>query len=188
MRLWNLLPPDEPVYLDVESSSVHLAADERSCTAASPTVRSVPSGRSRCLRGHTGPVYAATFLPGDCHLVSVSEDTTVRLWDRTTGAGLAALHGHVYPVWCVAADCLGVNFVTGSHDRTARLWRPEVAHPLRIYSGHEGDVDCVREGGFVELGDCRAVSSFSHACNPHFSFAKYWYRKSPNVGHFSRKI
>jgi WD40 repeat protein len=139
--MWNLLPPEEPVYLDVESSRVRLAVDKE----PPPALRPVPAGRSRCLRGHTAPVYAATFLPGDAHLVSVSEDTTVRLWDRRTGAGLVALHGHVYPVWCVAADCLGVNFVTGSHDRTARLWRPEVAHPLRVYCGHEGDVDCVRQ-------------------------------------------
>lgn len=144
VRLWNLLPADEPILLDVEASCLNLAADdERSVMTATPPLRTVPAGRSRCLRGHTGPVYAASFLPGDGHIVSVSEDTTVRLWDRSTGAGLAALHGHLYPVWCVAADCLGVNFVTGSHDRTARLWRPEVAHPLRVYSGHEGDVDCV---------------------------------------------
>jgi F-box and WD-40 domain protein MET30 len=81
----------------------------------------------------------------------VSEDTTVRLWDRVSGAGLAAHHGHVYPVWCVAADCLGVNFVTGSHDRTARLWRPEVAHPLRVYIGHDGDVDCARQADWTRI-------------------------------------
>ena len=147
--MWNLLPSDEPVHLDVESSRVLLAADESSSISAATevlSVRTIPAGRSRCLRGHTGPVYAATFLPGDGPLVSVSEDTTVRLWDRSSGAGLAVHHGHVYPVWCVATDCLGVNFVTGSHYRTARLWRPEVAHPLRVYSGHEGDVDCIREG------------------------------------------
>ena len=104
--------------------------------------RMVP-GQVRALRGHSGPVYGLTHLIRDGPLISCSEDTTIRLWDRESGAGLAVFRGHQYPVWCVRSDRLGLQFVSGSFDRTLRLWRPEAAHPLRVYAGHEGSVDCV---------------------------------------------
>ena len=66
-------------------------------------------------------------------LLSCSEDTSVRYWDRDSGAGLAVYRGHNYPVWKVKSDDLGMKFVTASLDRTARLWQPEFNHPLRVY-------------------------------------------------------
>ena len=140
VRLWHVLPSEEPVILDTESSTIRLGCD----IEPPVTERTVEPETCRALRGHTGTVYSTVFLPGDRHIVSTSEDTTVRIWDKLTGAGLSVLHGHLFPVWCAASDCLGVNFVTGSMDRTARLWRPELAYPLRVYAGHEQDVDCVR--------------------------------------------
>ncbi len=140
VRLWHTLPSESPIVLDTSSSSVRLGCTSPGLT----TSRTIQRGRCRTLKGHTGTVYSAIFLPDHNHIVSVSEDTTVRIWDKVSGAGLAALHGHMYPVWCAASDSIGVNFATGSMDRTARLWRPEYAHPLRIYVGHEEDVDCVR--------------------------------------------
>jgi len=139
VRLFNLLPPvNGDIRHEVGGSAPVLGCD------ATPrgTCVSIPSGRGRSLRGHSGPVYGVSFLAGERGLVSAGEDTTVRLWDRQHGAQLAVLRGHNYPVWCIATDRLG-NIATGSMDRTARLWRPDTAHPLRIYAGHEGDVDCV---------------------------------------------
>lgn len=142
VRLWQVLPSEEPVILDVDSSTLRLGCDSDH-PASSSTERIVEQTTCRSLRGHSGTVYSAVFLPGDRHIVSTSEDTTVRIWDKENGAGLSVLNGHLYPVWCAASDCIGVNFVTGSMDRTARLWRPELAYPLRVFVGHEQDVDCV---------------------------------------------
>ena len=89
-------------------------------------------GQARLLRGHSGPVYGLDWLKGG-GLLSCSEDTTVRYWDRASGAGLAVYRGHNYPVWGVRSDDLGIKFVTCSLDRTARLWQPEFNHPLRVY-------------------------------------------------------
>lgn len=139
VRLFNLLPPvNSEARLEVGGCAPTLGCD------ATPrgTCMIVPSGRGRSLRGHSGPVFGVSFLPGERGVVSVGEDATVRLWDREKGGALAVLRGHNYPVWCVATDMFG-NIVTGSMDRTARLWRTDTAHPLRIYTGHEGDVDCV---------------------------------------------
>jgi len=139
VRLFNLLPPpDGELKQEVGGASVQLGCD----TTPRGTCLSVPQGRGRGLSGHSGPVYGVGWLPGGAGLVSVGEDTTVKLWEAGQGAELAVYRGHNYPVWCVATDKLG-NFVTGSMDRTARLWRPDLAHPLRVYAGHEGDVDCV---------------------------------------------
>lgn len=99
-------------------------------------------GQARPLRGHSGPVYGLDWMKGG-GLLSCSEDTTVRYWDRASGAGLAVYRGHNYPVWRVRSDDLGIKFVTCSMDKTARLWQPEFNHPLRVYSGHDGSVDCV---------------------------------------------
>ena len=89
-------------------------------------------GQARLLRGHSGPVYDLDWIKGG-GLLSCSEDTSVRYWDRDSGAGLAVYRGHNYPVWKVKSDDLGMKFVTASLDRTARLWQPEFNHPLRVY-------------------------------------------------------
>ncbi len=168
VRLWRLQPSEEPVYLDYTSSTVKLGCDSETFTSdtnaaayqqlrTSATVKDVGNGVARYLRGHAGSVYDAIFLPDDKLIVSVSEDATVRLWDKSNGAGLAAYHGHLYPIWCVAGDTIGITFATGSMDRTARLWQPDIPHPLRVFVGHEGDVDCITfhpNGAYVLTGSC----------------------------------
>ena len=92
----------------------------------------VEDGDVRLLRGHSGPVYGVDWVHGG-GLLTCSEDTTVRYWDRESGAGLAVYRGHNYPVWAVASDKLGLKFATASLDRTVRLWQTEYNHPLRVY-------------------------------------------------------
>jgi len=141
VRLVDLQPlGGEGGVLEVGGSTVRLGWEEGQ-EPRGTSLRMLP-GQVRALRGHCGPVYGLTHLR-DGPLISCSEDTTIRLWDRESGAGLAVLRGHQYPVWCVKADRLGLQFVSGSFDRTIRLWRPEAAHPLRVYAGHEGSVDCL---------------------------------------------
>ena len=173
VRLWRLQPTDDPVILDHTSSTVKLGCGESDremsdsdfATPRTSSVKNVVNGVARHLRGHTGSVYDALFMPDDKFIVTVSEDTTVRLWDKETCAGIATYHGHVFPIWCVASDTIGMTFATGSMDRTARLWRPEIPHPLRIYAGHEQDVDCVTfhpNGNYVLTGSCdRTVRMWS---------------------------
>ena len=67
------------------------------------------------LRGHSGPIYDATFMPRSNYVLSVSEDTTMRLWDLKSGLNRAIYHGHSYPIWSVDSDRVGVNIATGKH-------------------------------------------------------------------------
>ena len=61
------------------------------------------------LRGHSGPIYDCTFMPRSKYVLSVSEDTTMRLWDLQSGLNKAIYQGHSYPIWSVDSDRVGVN-------------------------------------------------------------------------------
>ncbi|THG05229.1 hypothetical protein TEA_013674 [Camellia sinensis var. sinensis] len=90
-------------------------------------------------RGHSGPVYSASFSPFGDFLLSFSSDSTIRLWSTKLNANLVCYKGHNYPF-----SPLGHYFASASHDRTARVWSVDRIQPLRIMAGHLSDVDCVR--------------------------------------------
>jgi transcription initiation factor TFIID subunit 5 len=98
---------------------------------------------SKVLHGHSGPVYSSCFSPDKNHLISSSEDGTVRLWSLHTWTSLVCYKGHTYPVWSVKYGPQGHYFASGGYDRTARLWSTDHYQPLRIFAGHHADVDCV---------------------------------------------
>ena len=79
------------------------------------------------LTGHTDTVYAAavTELDGRPVAVTGSEDTTVRIWDLSTGQQRGRpLTGHTDEVWAVATTQLDGRpvAVTGAADDTVRIW------------------------------------------------------------------
>ncbi|GAY44330.1 hypothetical protein CUMW_081340 [Citrus unshiu] len=96
------------------------------------------------LKGHSGPVYSASFSPLGDFILSSSADTTIRLWSTKLNANLVCYKGHNYPVWDVQFNPQGHYFASSSHDRTARIWSMDRIQPLRIMAGHLSDVDCVR--------------------------------------------
>jgi WD40 repeat protein len=74
------------------------------------------------LEGHTGSVFALAFSPDGKTLASGSKDTTVKLWDLTTGKNIATLQGHTDYVRSVAFSPDGKTLASASHDRTIKLW------------------------------------------------------------------
>ncbi|XP_014681181.1 PREDICTED: TAF5-like RNA polymerase II p300/CBP-associated factor-associated factor 65 kDa subunit 5L [Priapulus caudatus] len=96
------------------------------------------------LRGHSGSVYDAQFTHDSKHLLSISEDTSVRLWDMNTFINTVVYRAHDYPIWSLDISPLSIYFVTGSKDATARLWSFDRTYPLRVFAGHNSDVDCVK--------------------------------------------
>ncbi|KAI9803742.1 MAG: Transcription initiation factor TFIID subunit 5 [Piccolia ochrophora] len=120
-----------------------------------------PSSRRRLI-GHSGPVFAVSFSPsiavGDeerkpedtsftgprpRHLVSCSEDKTIRLWSCDAWQCLVVYKGHLGPVWDVTWGPKGHYFLSGGHDRTGRLWSVEQIAAVRFFVGHDQDVDVV---------------------------------------------
>ena len=70
--------------------------------------------RKSVMRGHSGPVYDVAFTSRGRYLMSVSEDTTMRLWDLSNGVNKAIYQGHSYPIWSVDSDRVGISLVTGT--------------------------------------------------------------------------
>ena len=89
VRLWRLQPADEPVNIDITSCTVRLGCDTSNLTnknsdnpPRTQTTQTSCNGIARDLLGHTGSVYEAIFTPDDKYILSASEDTSVRLWNK----------------------------------------------------------------------------------------------------------
>ena len=159
VETWDLLPSDDIVNTDNPVAKLPLGD--------TPVYERPIHHKRAILRGHSGPIYDLSFLPNSRHLLSVSRDKTMRLWDLHDRSNVAVYYGHSYPVWCLDIDRLGVNIVTGSMDRTAKLWQVDRTYPLRIYSGHEEDVDVVQFhpncNYFATASSDKTVRVWSHA-------------------------
>lgn len=109
---WDLVPLQNgevriPVDLDRDPAAIRLGCDDNH-----EEVSRVAEKRA-IFRGHSGPVYGATFMARAPYVMSVSEDTTMRLFDLQSGLNKAVYQGHSYPIWSVDSDRVGVNVVTG---------------------------------------------------------------------------
>ena len=60
------------------------------------------------LRGHSGPVYSVAYSPDGKHIVSGSQDETVKVWDSQTGKEVSFLLCHRPIVCCVECSDLRV--------------------------------------------------------------------------------
>jgi WD40 repeat protein len=87
----------------------------------------------RPFAGHTdwqgspfsGPVVnSIAFSPDGKTIVSGSADSTVKLWDRSTGKLLRTYAAHTSDVRSVAFSPNGKLILSGGYDGTLRFWRP----------------------------------------------------------------
>jgi WD40 repeat protein len=60
--------------------------------------------------------------PDGRHVISGSDDNTLRVWDLETGQELRTLEGHTDTVSAVALTYDGRRAVSGSWDNTLRVW------------------------------------------------------------------
>lgn len=81
------------------------------------------------------------------YMVTSALDSTIRLWETTTGRCLRTFFGHLEGVWSLAADTL--RLVSGAEDRMVKIWDPRTGKCERTFTGHSGPVTC------VGLGDSR---------------------------------
>jgi F-box/WD-40 domain protein MET30 len=75
------------------------------------------------------------------YMVTGGLDSTVRLWDVTTGKCLKTFFGHVEGVWALAGDTLRV--VSGAEDRMVKVWDARTGKCEKTFSGHQGPVTCI---------------------------------------------
>jgi F-box/WD-40 domain protein MET30 len=75
------------------------------------------------------------------YMLTGALDSTVRLWDVTTGRCLKTFFGHVEGIWALAGDTLRV--VSGAEDRMVKVWDARTGKCERTFTGHAGPVTCI---------------------------------------------
>lgn len=86
------------------------------------------------------------------YMLTSALDSTIRLWETSTGRCLKTFFGHLEGVWALAADTLRI--ASGAQDRMVKIWDPRTGKCERTFTGHSGPVTC------VDLGDsCFATGS-----------------------------
>ena len=72
--------------------------------------------------GHTGSVASIAITPDGKHIVSGSNDETIKLWDIQSGKEIRSFEGHTFFVNSIAITPDGKHIVSGSNDKTIKLW------------------------------------------------------------------
>ncbi|MGH7599306.1 MAG: protein kinase domain-containing protein [bacterium] len=111
-------------------------------TAAALSVREEWNGM-RLSDGHAGAVLQAVFSPDGKRLVSVSEDSTVIVWDFNRRERLATFDDHQGPVNSVAFSPDGKWFATVSSDQTVIVWDAVRLEKEAVLSEHHAVVTSV---------------------------------------------
>ena len=103
------------------------------------------------------PSCRVAFSPDGMRVATASWDSTIKLWDTTTGKELAILVGHTDGVESVSFNPDGTKIVSGSEDKTVMLWDGMTGKPLATLTGHTKAVTSV-----AFSPDGRRVASGSH--------------------------
>ena len=76
--------------------------------------------------GHTGGVNCTSYSPDGGHIISGSDDSTIRIWDVKTGTTVGEpLKGHSGGVYGVSDSPNGRQIFSGSYDGTIQIWDAE---------------------------------------------------------------
>jgi WD40 repeat protein/serine/threonine protein kinase len=107
--------------------------------------------------GHTGQIRGLAFSPDGRHILSVSADKTMRLWDRATGTELRRFQ-HNQSVGAVAFSPDGRKALARCRDGSLRLWDlwDETARPLEVekHCSWNGPIAFAPDGRmFASAGD-----------------------------------
>ena len=85
---------------------------------------------------------SVAYSPDGRHIISGSDNRTIRIWDAETGAAIGSpLEGHAGSVQSVAYSPNGCHIISGTSNCAIRIWDAEtgdaVSNPLE---GHAGSV------------------------------------------------
>src|SRR6266478_1061382 len=106
-----------------------------------------------------GDVRSVAFSPDGHHIVSGSNDETIRVWNATTGETVAGpFTGHTDSVNSVAFSPDGHHIVSGSDDGTIRVWNATTGETVAgPFTGHTDSVNSVAfspDGHHIVSGSC----------------------------------
>lgn len=109
-----------------------------------PHANSLYRSSIHTLRGHTSTVRCLK-MSGGGTAISGSRDTTLRVWDLSTGNCTNILMGHQASVRCLEVH--GDLVVSGSYDTTAKIWSISTGQCLRTLQGHFSQIYAIAFDG-----------------------------------------
>lgn len=128
---------------------------EQACQETAPAY---PGTILTSYREHLDFVGALAWSPDGRQIASGSYDTTIRVWDATTGRTTMTFVGHQASVRSVAWSPDGRFLASGSEDKTARVWDVLAGKQIVLYQGHSDHIDAVAwspDGTrLASAGDC----------------------------------
>ncbi|KAJ5642769.1 hypothetical protein N7490_006769 [Penicillium lividum] len=103
------------------------------------------------LEGHTSAVESIAWSPDGSRLASASSDTTVRIWDPSTGQSVSTLEGHSGSVGLITWSPDGSQLASASSDILApescdiivRIWDPSTGQSVCNLEGHSDMVTSI---------------------------------------------
>ena len=107
----------------------------------------------KAMDGHTDTVKSVAFSLDGVHLVSGSEDSTLRLWNVQTQSPIGfPMSGHTSRITSLAFSSDGTCLASGSWDNTLRLWDVQTQSPIGlVMCGHTDKVTSI---AFSPDGKC----------------------------------
>jgi len=133
---------------------------------SAPPAREVTMEMLRFDGGHTGQIHCVAFSPDGRHVLSGSEDHTVRRWDTSTGLEVGPVLEHERSVYSIAVSPDGRHVLSGSFDGSVRLWDVEGGEQIRRFEGHRAPVMAVAfspDGPSVVSGSFDWVREADHS-------------------------
>ncbi|KAF8804789.1 WD40 repeat-like protein [Phlegmacium glaucopus] len=83
------------------------------------------------------------------HIVSASDDCTIRIWNTATGKCEAELKGHSDRVNSAVFSSNGMHIVSACNDHTTRMWNTATGECETELKGH---LDCIKSAVFSSDG------------------------------------
>ena len=94
------------------------------------------------LKGHSGYLSSCQFFANDSRIVTSSGDTTLRVFDVTTGETVSELCDHTGDVMIVGISPLNENIcISAGCDATAKLWDLRTGRCEQTFHGHGSDIN-----------------------------------------------
>mmetsp|Transcript_35056 Transcript_35056/g.63066 ORF Transcript_35056/g.63066 Transcript_35056/m.63066 type:complete len:554 (-) Transcript_35056:179-1840(-) len=116
----------------------------------------------RQFKGHQRASRVALFASDKLHLMSGSDDVTLRYWDISTGDQVQRLDGHADYVRAAAASPVDSHtWISGSYDHTCRIWDVRTQGAAVMNLDHGAPVEDVK---FLPSAGLAVSAGGNHVC------------------------